>query len=357
MISIAIFGAGGSMGTRASLALVGDSAYRVLHVEPAPAGRERLEKRGITPVSRDEALRQADTVLLAVPDHLITGIAAEVIPLLQPGTLVICLDPAAPLTACCRSAPISRTSSRIRGIRRCSTTRKPSRPVATISAPAWQQQSIVSALMQGGEADYEKGEAISRKMFGPILRSHRLTVEQMALLEPALAETLAATCLTVIREGIDEVIRRGVPAEAARDFMLGHLKIELAIVFNESGWKFSQGCQRAIDEARPMLFQSDWKKIFEPEQLKASVARIAGEGLTYRTDLTQTENDSATEHTEVTEKLDERSGQNVGASRLLYFVPLTVSPVFLGDLCGLCGMLFSLSDLSSKSITQCRTNV
>jgi hypothetical protein len=85
----------------------------------------------------------------------------------------------------------------------------------------------------------------------------------MALLEPALAETLAATCLTVIREGMDEVIRRGVPAAAARDFILGHLNIELAIVFGESGWKFSQGCQRAIDEAKPMLFHGDWKKIFE----------------------------------------------------------------------------------------------
>jgi hypothetical protein len=99
----------------------------------------------------------------------------------------------------------------------------------------------------------------------------------MALLEPALAETLAATCLTVIREGMDEVIRRGVPAEAAKDFLLGHLNIELAIVFGVCGWKFSKGCQQAIDEAKPVLFHSDWKKVFEPEQLKASVARIAGE--------------------------------------------------------------------------------
>ena len=104
-----------------------------------------------------------------------------------------------------------------------------------------------------------------------------LPVEQMAILEPALAETLAATCLSVIREGLEEAVKRGVPPEAARDFLMGHLSIELAILFNETSWKFSQGCQRAIDEAKPQLFRPDWKKIFEPDHLKASVARITGD--------------------------------------------------------------------------------
>jgi D-apionate oxidoisomerase len=277
MYTVAIFGAGGSMGTRASQALVNDPAYRVLHVEPGATGRQRLVERGITPVPREEAISEADTVLLAVPDQLLTSIASEVVLALRPRTLVICLDPAAPYHGKLpKRADIAYFVTH------------PGHPPlfgdeATPEArrdffgTGLAKQSIVSALMQGEEADYHKGEAISCKLFGPILRSHRLTVEQMAILEPALAETLAATCLTVIREGMDEAVRRGVPAAAARDFLLGHLNIELAIVFGESGWKFSQGCQRAIDEARPVLFQSDWKKIFEPEQLKASVARIAGE--------------------------------------------------------------------------------
>jgi hypothetical protein len=277
MYTVAIFGAGGSMGTRASQALGSDPTYRVLHVEPGSAGRQRLEERGIRCIAPEEAVNQADTVLLAVPDHLLTGIAVELVPTVRPGTLVICLDPAAPY-----HGKLPRRTDIAYFVTH------PGHPPlfgneATPEArrdyfgSGLAKQSIVCALMQGEEADYLKGEAISRKMFGPILRSHRLTVEQMALLEPALTETLAATCLTIIREGMDEVIRRGVPAEAARDFLMGHLNIELAIVFGESGWKFSQGCQRAIDEAKPMLFQSDWKKSFEPEQLKASVARIAGD--------------------------------------------------------------------------------
>ncbi len=276
MITIAIFGAGGNMGLRASKALVGDPDYTVLHVEPGEAGVRRLAERQITPVEPGDAIAQADAVLFAVPDHLISQVAAGVVPKLRPGTLCMYLDPAAPYHG-----------------------RLPSRPdiAAFVTHPAHPpifndeqdpearrdffgsglaRQSIVSALMQGTEADYEKGEAISRRMFGPILRSHRLTVEQMALLEPALAETLAATCLSIIREGLDEVVRRGVPEAAARDFLMGHLNIETAILFNEINWKFSQGCQRAIDEALPVIFQPDWKRIFDTDALKASVARIAG---------------------------------------------------------------------------------
>ena len=277
MISIAIFGAGGNMGTRASQALVGDTDFNVLHVEPGEGGKKKLQDRGITAVSRQDAVARADTVLLAVPDHLIGKIAADLVPELRPGTLVICLDPAAPYNGKLPTRPdIAYFVTH------------PSHPPIFNDETDFEarrdffgsgkaKQSIVSALMQGAEADYAKGEAVSRKLFGPILRSHRLTVEQMALLEPALVETLAATCLTVIREGLDEAIRRGVPADAARDFLMGHLNIEMAIVFNETTWKFSQGCQRAIDDAKPVLFRPDWKKIFEPAQLKASVARITGD--------------------------------------------------------------------------------
>src|SRR5207249_3103396 len=104
--------------------------------------------------------------------------------------------------------------------------------------------------------------------------AHRITVEQMAILEPALAETTAATCITILKEAMDEAIRRGVPAEAARDFLLGHIHIELAIVFGEVGSPFSDGALLAIERAKPVLFRPDWKQVFEPEHLRASVAAI-----------------------------------------------------------------------------------
>src|SRR2546422_5957973 len=40
------------------------------------------------------------------------------------------------------------------------------------------------------------------------------------------------------------------PAQAARDFLLGHINIELAILFNEIDWEFSAGCKKAIADAK-----------------------------------------------------------------------------------------------------------
>ena len=43
-----------------------------------------------------------------------------------------------------------------------------------------------------------------------------------------MSETVGATLSLAMRDAVDEAERRGVPREAAVDFMLGHLNIELA---------------------------------------------------------------------------------------------------------------------------------
>ena len=63
--------------------------------------------------------------------------------------------------------------------------------------------------MQGPDEAYQLGERIARTIYAPVMRSHRVTVEQMAILEPALSETTAATCVTMLREAMDEAVRRG----------------------------------------------------------------------------------------------------------------------------------------------------
>lgn len=139
------------------------------------------------------------------------------------------------------------------------------------------KQHIVCGLMQGPEEAYAVGEKIARTIFAPVMRAHRCTMEQIAILEPALSETVAATCIVIIREAMDEAIRRGVPAEAARDFLLGHINIELALVFEElKSARFSDGALKAIEEAKGKLFKPDWKRVFEPEDLLESVRKIAG---------------------------------------------------------------------------------
>jgi D-apionate oxidoisomerase len=97
----------------------------------------------------------------------------------------------------------------------------------------------------------------------------------MAILEPALSETVAATCVTALREALDEAVRRGVPRDAAFDFLFGHLNVELAIVFGLlPGGVFSDAAQKAIVNARARIFQSDWLKVFERDAIEASIREI-----------------------------------------------------------------------------------
>lgn len=274
MITIAILGAGGSMGNRACDRLGNDPNYRLLYVEAGEQGQQRLRARGVEISSASAAAAEADVVLFAVPDKLIRTIAAEVVPQMKPGAMVICLDPAAPHAGCMPARD---------DIKYFVT--HPAHPPVFNDETDWSarrdffgsgqaKQAIVSAIMQGSDDDYALGEAISRKMFGPILRSHRVTVEQMAILEPALSETLAATCLSVIREGLDIAVAKGVPEPAARDFLMGHINIELAILFNEIDWNFSAGAQEAIAQAMTRLFRDDWREIFSSGELAESVRRI-----------------------------------------------------------------------------------
>jgi len=276
-IHIALIGAAGSMGTRAYGALHKDSDY-VLSCVESPAGQEKLRARGIDPKPLEAAVKAADVALMTVPDTLVGKVAAQVVPLLKPGGMLIVLDPAAPYAG---ELPDRKDVTYF--------VTHPAHPPVFNDEETQEarrdffgsglaKQAIVNALIQGPEADYAKGEAIARRMFGPILRSHRVTLEQMAMLEPAMSETVAATCITVMREAMDEAIARGVPAEAARDFMMGHIFVELAIVFNEIDWDFSAGAKVAIEKAKKKLFQPDWKKVFDRDQLQESVKQIVHGG-------------------------------------------------------------------------------
>ncbi|MFT5365225.1 MAG: hypothetical protein ACI8V2_000162 [Candidatus Latescibacterota bacterium] len=272
-IKIALVGAAGNMGTRAYNALHVDSDYELFCIE-SPAGVEKMRERGVDCVLLEEAVQGADVALMTVPDILVGKVSTLVVPHLRPGAMLIVLDPAAPYAG---ELPVRDDVSYF-------ATHPAHPPVFNdevdmaarrdFFGSGLAKQSIVNALIQGPEEDYAKGEAIGSRMFQPILRSHRVTLEQMAMLEPAMSETMAATCITVMREAMDEAISRGVPAEAARDFMMGHINIELAIVFDEIDWEFSDGAKLAVEKAKETVFQADWKKVFDRENLLASVKDI-----------------------------------------------------------------------------------
>jgi len=135
----------------------------------------------------------------------------------------------------------------------------------------------VCALHHGEEKAYELGEVIAAAMFQPILRMHRITVEQMAILEPAIVETTTASLLYACKEAMDQGIAMGIPEAAARDFVLGHLRVETAIVFGEAGFPFSDGAIKAVKEAQKYLLKEDWKEqISNLENIRRSVNSITG---------------------------------------------------------------------------------
>jgi D-apionate oxidoisomerase len=274
MTSIALFGAGGKMGARLSKNLMG-SNYHVRHVEVGEVGRKRLQDElGIACCSEQDALKDVDVVILAVPDTLIGRLAAQIAPQLKAGTMVMTLDAAAPF-----AGHLPKRDDLTYFVAHPCHPSIFSPQVHIEGAPDYfggvtAPQSIVSALMQGPDEAFALGEDIAKTIYQPILRSYRVTVEQMALLEPGLSETVCATLLDVMREAMDEVVSRGVPAEAARDFLLGHMTILSAVIFKQIPGQFSDACNKAILFGKPRLMRDDWKKIFDNAEIAESIERI-----------------------------------------------------------------------------------
>ena len=274
MSTVALVGAGGKMGCRITDNMKSQTDYRMLHVEVAPAGLANLAKRGVAAVARPRRCPQADFVVLAVPDNRVEAISAQVVPLMKAGAALVHLDPAAP----CAGRVFKRADVAYFVTHPCHP------PVFNDETDldakrdffggVKAKQHIVCALLQGSEADYDRGVALCTALFHPVIQAHRVTVEQMAILEPALVETTSAPAVMMIKEGLDEAIRRGVPAEAARAFLMGHINIQLAITFGEIDARYSDGALKMLAEAQSVLFKPDWKKVFEPEAVRAQLESI-----------------------------------------------------------------------------------
>jgi hypothetical protein len=274
MLKVTLIGAGGKMGLRLTHNLK-NSTYRMSYVEINPIGIKKLMEQGVEPSDADDSISEADAVILAVPDVALEKVSAHIIPEMRSGSLVVTLDPAAALAG--KLFPRNDVAYFIT---------HPTHPSIFNWEPIEEnmkdhfggiaaRQSIVCALMRGSEDDYKRGEDLAKVFYCPVQRSHRITVEQMGLLEPALVETLASTCIYVIRQGLDEVINRGVPAEAARDFLLGHLRIQIAVLFNElPGAVFSDAANKALQRGLKEFIKEDWKKVFDPDNVKEQIISI-----------------------------------------------------------------------------------
>jgi hypothetical protein len=267
------------MGRRITRALLERDGYDLTHVEPGARGQELLAELGQTTTDLPQALAGAEIVVFAVPDAIVPGVAADVIPQLDPGTSVLFLDPAA----------IAAQRIPRREDVNCYVTHPTHPPLYSLlgeEAPEARRdywggglahQAVVFAVAWGDDgAAATRVEQLAKDMFAPVSRAHRISVMQMAMLEPALTETLTNGCIDVIREGMERVVDAGVPREATWDFLMGHLQIGIALIFEQMDWKLSEGAALALSQARGSLFKDDWHAIFEPDAILASVRQITG---------------------------------------------------------------------------------
>jgi D-apionate oxidoisomerase len=274
MKKIALIGAGGKMGMRLTRNLK-NSAFEMSYVEISESGIEKLGELGVEINKAENAVPEADVVILAVPDVALAKVSGEIIPQMKSGSIVMTLDPA-----------VARAGRLFLREDVSYFIAHPSHPSVFNWEPTPEaqadffggtlaKQTIVCALMQGPETDYETGELVAKTMYAPVKKAFKITMEQMALLEPALVETLSSSCLDLVREGMEEIIARGVPREAAREFLMGHINIQLAVLFKElPNAVFSDAANKALARGRSILFKDDWKQIFEPENVLQQVKAI-----------------------------------------------------------------------------------
>lgn len=273
--NVVVMGAGGKMGARVAAKL--DASHHDLRaVEVSEAGRQRLAELGIPTVETDDWLEFAEVVVLALPDNLIEQVATDLVPRARSGTMFLILDAAAPYA---EVLPQRNDVTYFVG--------HPCHPplfndeteaAARIDYHGGvAKQAIVCALMQGPEAHYELGREICETMWSPVTRTHRVTTEQLAILEPGLSEMVAMPFVDTMVQAVDECAEKyGIDRQAALDFMIGHLNVEIAMWFGYAPKVPSDAAIRLMEFARGIVVKDDWRQALEPAKVREAARLIVG---------------------------------------------------------------------------------
>jgi len=269
---IGILGAGGKMGMRIG-ANLNKLPNQIFYIENAATGIQRLEESGMKVSAPAAVMGQIDVLILAVPDILINKISTAVVPDMQSDSTVILLDPAAAyMNQVCIREDLHYTVIH------------PCHPALFKEQPTLEGyndhfggisglQDIVSAHWKGAREKYELACEIVRVMFAPVDKVFEITIEQMAFLEPSVVEVCGLSLVSVFKELVAEMDKRGIPKDAAMSFLLGHIKIELAILLLGSN-PASDAAMIAMDYGRDKLIKEDWKKVLTDESLHEVLTKM-----------------------------------------------------------------------------------
>jgi ketol-acid reductoisomerase len=273
-LTIAVIGAGGKMGMRVSANLQ-KSSHTALYSENSPAGQERLRAEGREVTATEDAVKDADVVILAVPDTALGVVSEGVVPQMKSGAILLTLDPAAAYAGllaeredvvqavahpCHPSVFLERT-----------TKEEWADTFGGIAAP----QEVVAAIdPAASEAAKAAAEATIRVIYAPVVDVHWVTVKQLAILEPTLVETVACMIGTLLNEALHETVQTaGVPEEAAKAMLYGHVQVALANALRGDN-PFSEACNIAIQYGKDTIIKDDWKKIFDDSELDSVIAKM-----------------------------------------------------------------------------------
>ena len=265
-MTIAVIGAGGKMGMRVSNNLQ-RSSHLVRYAENSPGGQQRTTEAGRTVTDSAEAVAGADVVILAVPDVALGPVSSALVPELDPGTIVLTLDPAAAYA----NLLYQRADVEYAVAHPChpsvflqrKTTEELDDTFGGIAAP----QDVVAALESGQPEKQAVAEEVIRLMYAPVLDVHWVTVKQLAYLEPTLVEVVACMVGDLLNDALQETVHTvGVPEPAARAMLMGHMQVALANGLRGDN-PFSDACLIAMDYGREKIIKDDWKSIFNDDEL------------------------------------------------------------------------------------------
>jgi hypothetical protein len=264
-ITVTIMGAGGYAGTRILNNLVKEE-YDLLVCEVSKKSIEELARKGLSVTVMEEAVPKSDFVIMAVPDALLGRISCEVVPQMKSDGTFILLDPAAAYAG----GVALRDDCTFIVVHPCHPPLFAEHKTPEEYADRWggvaAKQDIVTALIRGKKKNYRAAEELFRRMFAPVENVFRITVEQMVLLEPAMVEVIAHPLIFLMKEAMDETVRRGVPKEAVYSFMLGHVSEAMWGIFTGND-TISQAAFSAIEYGTEMIIKKDWRKVFDEEHV------------------------------------------------------------------------------------------
>jgi len=270
---VTVIGAGGKMGMRISANLQ-TSDFQVFYCENSPAAQQQVTEQGRELSDAQSVVPVSDVVILAVPDIVLGKVSEVVVPQMKPGAILLTLDPA---------AAYANLIAHREGIEYA--VAHPCHPSVFLHRYTKEEHEDAFggvAAIQHVAASYETGNEEQRAqlskvvscMYGPVAEVHWVTVKQLAYLEPTLVETVACMVGAFMKEALDETVKHsGVPEEAAKAMLYGHIQIALAVAFRATN-PFSDACMIAMEYGREKIIKPDWKVIFEEQELDKVIARM-----------------------------------------------------------------------------------